>query len=322
MAQLQTTWGWWIAIYLFLGGLGAGAMVTAAVVALATRERFRSTIRFAAWASTIALAVGTACLLFDVGKPFRALVLFRSFVKLNSWMTIGAWLLLAAMLVNGLLALFWTEPVLAWLGKRWGPFQSRRQIWRTILAIIAIPLNLGVAIYTGMLLGALDFRPFWHTLLLPCLFTVSALDTGMGLVTAYATLRERAEGVKKLRLGLEIGVISLIALEGVALTLFLRAGLHGSLDASRSAALLVNGPLSVFFWALVVGVGLGIPLLTCIAQLSGLARRLPVLAPLLAITSCLIGGLVLRRVILAAGLPIMLSSPSFIQAFEGVRFLP
>jgi formate-dependent nitrite reductase membrane component NrfD len=322
MVHLQTEWSWLVAFYLFLGGLGAGAMVTASIVALATRERFRSTVRFATWASAIVIALGTACLLLDVGRPFRALILFRSFVQFGSWMTIGAWLLFAAIALNGLCALSWTQPVTEWLSKRWGWLPRMLGTVRTVLHVVAIPVNLAVAVYTGMLLSAVAFRPFWHTLLLPALFTASALDTGVGLVTAYATLRERSDGVRRLRMWLEISVIALIALEGTALYFFVQANLQGAREAVTGAGLLLNGQLSLAFWALVVGTGLGLPLLMCVVQLSGLSRRLPLLAPMVGVTSCLVGGFTLRTLVLLAGLPVALTSPDLQQMLVGARFLP
>ncbi len=322
MLQLHTEWSWPLAVYLFLGGLGAGAMVASAVAGIFTGDRFRSTLRFAAWSSVLALAAGTACLLVEVGKPFRALVLFNSFVNFGSWMAAGAWLLFSAILVNGLIALLYSSAVVRWLGRRWNGLDEQREIWRAILLVTAVPLNLGVAIYTGMLLGALEFRPFWHTALLPCLFTASALDTGIGLVAAYATLRERAPGAARLRLGLEIGVIVVIALEAAALVFFLRTNLQGPVDAAAAASLLLNGRLQVPFWALVVGLGLGVPLLACLAQLSGLTRRVPALAPLVGASSCMVGGFTLRTLVLLAGLPVMLTSPDMFQFMTGARFLP
>jgi formate-dependent nitrite reductase membrane component NrfD len=322
MVVLQTRWGWLVAIYLFLGGLGAGAFITASIVSLASRERFKSTVRFGAWASAISIAIGVLVLLIDVGKPFRAMVLFKSFVHMSSWMAIGAWLLFGAILFDGLFALFWTDRVLEWFGKVWKPLKEKRAIFQIVLAVIGLPLNLSVAIYTGVLLGVLPFRPLWHTWLLPALFTASALDTGVGLVTGYATLRERAEGVKRLRIGLEAAVITVIALEGAALWFYVTDRLNGGVDAARSAQLLTSGQLAVFFWALVVGLGLAVPLVMCIAQLSGAFRKAPAAIPALAPISCLVGGWTLRFLVLSAGLPAMLSSPALPQILSGIRFTP
>ena len=169
--RLQTTWGWLVAVYLFLGGLGAGSFITVAALHLASTERFKRTVRFGAWAGTVAIGLGALVLLADVGKPLRAVVLFRSFVNLNSWMARGAWLLFVALIIDGLFAVFSTEALVDWVARLWQPLASRRNLWRTILAVVALPVNLGVAVYTGVLLGVLPFRPFWHSWLLPALFT-------------------------------------------------------------------------------------------------------------------------------------------------------
>jgi len=321
MEGLQTTWGWLIAVYLFLGGLGAGAFVAGAMVSLTTGERFKSTVRFAAWTSAIAIALGVLMLLIHAGKPFRALVMFNSFDNLNSWMAIGAWLLLGAILFNGLFALFWTDKVLNWVGARWKFPVEKRKVFRVILAVLGIFINLGVAVYTGVLLGVLPFRPLWNTWWLPALFTASALDTGVGIVTGYATLGERAEGAKKLRIGLEVFIIALILIEGAVLYLYLSNMLKAGGEVVRSVELLTQGALSIPFWVMVVGMGLGIPLLICITQLAGLLKKKAAFfVPLFGLLSCLIGGWTLRYLVLSAGFPQSLSSPAFSQVLDGVRW--
>lgn len=323
MVELQTEWGWLIAIYLFLGGLGAGAFCTVAIITLFTGERFKPTVRFGAWASVICISVGVLALLVHVGQPLRALVMFNSFVNLDSWMARGAWFLFFAILFDGLFALFWTDLALTRMDRVFKPLVTYKTIWRVILAVVGIVINVGVAVYTGILLNVLPFRPFWHTDLLPVLFTVSAMDTGLGLITAYATLRERANGVERLRVILELFIIALIITEGVVIAYYLQTMLGGSADAMRSAQVMVNGVLSPVFWILVVGLGLAVPLLVCFIQLSGLGKRLPPLVgPITAITSCLIGGFTLRTVMLLAGLPAALAAPSLHQILAGVRFVP
>ena len=322
MMELQTVWGWLVAMDLFLGGLGACAFCAAALIALATGERFKTTVRFGAWASAVSMALGTVALLLDVGKPLRALILFKGFVNFNSWMTRGAWLLFGTILLDGLFALFWTDRVLAWFGSLWKPLEEKRSVWRAILAIIGIPVNLGVAVYTGMLLGVLPFRPFWYTWFVPALFVASALYTGVGLVTTYATLWERGKGVALLRKVLEAFVVVLILVEGAVLWYYLQTMLSGSPDVVRSAEVLTGGALSLVFWIIVVGLGLAVPLLVCLIQLSGLAKRVTVVMSLVGIVSCLAGGWTLRFVVLSAGLPASLSSPALMQIFEGIRFIP
>jgi len=320
--QLQTTWGWLVAVYLFLGGLGAGSFITTAALYLATDERFKRTVRFGAWTGTVAIALGALVLLADVGKPLRAVVLFRSFVNLNSWMARGAWLLFAAILINGLFAVFSTELLVQWLARLWQPLASRRNLWRTILAIIALPVNLGVAVYTGILLGVLPFRPFWHTWLLPALFTASALDTGVGLLAAFAAWQEDSAYAERLHTALEGTAMGLVAAEASILAWYLTTMHAATADAARSAQLLTTGPISPLFWGGVVALGLAVPFLMALSQLSGVAKRSAVVVPLVGAASCLIGGWMLRFVVLSAGLRASLSSPSLLQILADVRFWP
>jgi formate-dependent nitrite reductase membrane component NrfD len=325
MTELQTTWGWLVAVYLFLGGLGAGAFIATAVVSFATRERFKATVHFGAWASVISIAVGTLMLLLDVGKPFRALVLFKSFVHLDSWMAIGAWLLFGTMLLNGLFALFWTDTVLGWFGKVWKPLKEHRAIFQIVLGAIGILANLAVAIYTGVLLGVLPFRPLWYTWLLPTLFTASALCTGGVLVASYAIFGEQAEGHHRLVNGLGIYHVVMILAEGAVWVYFLRTALGGTTDAARSAQLLLTGGLSLVFWIVVVGLGLALPFVIHLIQLARLVKRTrPALVlHMLAIPLVLAGGLVMRWLVLSAGLPQMLASPSLQHILSGgVKFVP
>lgn len=321
MVELQTRWGWMVATYLFLGGMGAGSLIAASVIQLVSGRKFIHTISFGAWASMLAFAVGSFLLLLDVGVPLRAIVLFRSFVHLNSWMAIGAWLLIAGIGIGLLFALSTTQLTSEWIGARWKWFGRNVQPIQRVFSIVGIPLGLGVGAYTGMLLSVLQFRPLWHTWVLPVLFVLSALDAGLALIMIYATTKERAAGVERLHYFIEIAVVLIVPLEALALAGFVLTALNGSPDAVLSAELLVHGPLSPYFWALVVALGLGAPLLVCASRLSGLAKN-AVALPIVGAASCLTGGLALRALILLAGLPASLTSPALAQFINGVTFVP
>ncbi len=318
---LQMVWGWLPAIYLFLGGLAAGTFCAVALIGLIGGDRFRSTVRFGAWASAVCAAFGSLILLIDVGQPLRAIVLFRSFVNLDSWMARGAWLLFGAIALNGLYALLWTDRVVDWLRQVLNPFAQRLAAWRALIALVGIPVNIGVATYTGILLGSLPFRPFWNTWILPALFVASALDTGVGLTTIYASVCEKGAGVKTLRTILETCIILLILVEGSVLAYYLTTMMNETGVAAQSAQIVTSGILSPVFWIVIVGLGLTVPLLVCAGQLSGLLGRVK-FAPVVGIACCLIGGFTLRFVVLSAGLPTTLSSPALLQILNGIRFSP
>ena len=54
--------------------------------------------------------------------------------------------------------------------------------WRGRVALIGILLSICVGIYTGVLLGALVARPFWNNPILPLLFLLSAMKTGIASI--------------------------------------------------------------------------------------------------------------------------------------------
>jgi formate-dependent nitrite reductase membrane component NrfD len=320
MEVLQTTWGWLIAVYLFLGGLGAGAFVASGTVALVTGERYKPAVRFGAWVSAIAMAVGVLTLLIHAGKPFRALWMIQSFSNLGSWMAIGAWLLFGAILLNGLFALLWTDHVMKWVGDRWKFVVEKRKVFRTVLAVIGIPVNLGVAVYTGILLGALPFRPFWHTWYLPALFTASALSVGAVTLATYEHLRDGGRKVNGLVRAVGGFHLVMIVVEVVIWVYYLRTMLNGTPDMAASASILISGKLAPVFWVVVIGLGLAIPFVVHTIQL-GRLFKLPHAVFIVAIATALIGGWTLRFVVLSAGLPASLSSPAFSQILDGVRFM-
>ncbi|MGQ9666703.1 MAG: NrfD/PsrC family molybdoenzyme membrane anchor subunit, partial [Anaerolineae bacterium] len=76
----QTHWGWLVAIYLFLGGMGAGSLLTAAIVEL-TGDRYKHafcpTTLIGASVSGPLVIIGSLLLIFDLGagkmEPWRIL---------------------------------------------------------------------------------------------------------------------------------------------------------------------------------------------------------------------------------------------------------
>ena len=59
--ELQTIWSWQPALYLFLGGMGAGAFVMAAVLFLIDRTRHRLIVCVSMWAALASLRWVCCC---------------------------------------------------------------------------------------------------------------------------------------------------------------------------------------------------------------------------------------------------------------------
>ena len=235
--ELQTIWSWQPALYLFLGGMGAGAFVMAAVLFLIDRTRHRLIVCVSMWAALASLAVGLLLLLSELVTPLRGLLMWQSFGHFTSWMTYGAWGAFAAMAVFAVSALLATRPVGVWLAKKWKWFEKRGVALRRVLAVIGIVLGAFVAVYTGILLMSAPGVPLWNTLLLPCLFTVSALDTGVALVEVIALAnRKKAALSKETNRILEYAVVALVVLELAVLALLLVSMAGSPVQESHEAA--------------------------------------------------------------------------------------
>lgn len=188
---LQTSWGVPIALYLFLGGLAGGTALVSGVIQLKWGERFRNIVRFGAWAAVVLLIAGVLCLISEVTMPLRAMQMWVAFTNPSSWMTIGAWLLVAGIVGIGLFALAATPAV---ADKVLG---SKAPAVKRVLAVVAAVLGGCVALYTGILIGVLVNHPLWNSWIVPVLFTVSAIDTGLALITAYLCLGRPVAAPKK-----------------------------------------------------------------------------------------------------------------------------
>ena len=312
---LQTSWGVQIALYLFLGGLAGGTALVTGIVRLKWGEQFKGLTCFGAWASVLLLIAGVLCLVTEVTMPLRAMQLWVAFTNPASWMTIGAWLLVAGIVATGLFALAST-PAIAnkVLGQKAGAAQR-------VLAAISAVLGTCIAIYTGILLCVLVNHPLWNTPLLPVLFTVSALDTGIALVCLHLALAKPAKGAVEAQPAekaaenapeqkagaeplvalLEKCSVGLIAAEAMVLVLLLALVNGAGTVGALSVWVLAAGPLAAPFWGLLVVAGLAVPLALELLQLKGRhAQWMAVAAPAL----ILAGGLALRFLILYAGLPL------------------
>lgn len=315
---LQSVWSWQPALYLFLGGMGAGAFVMAAVLFLIDRTRHRLIVCVSMWAALASLATGLLLLLAELVTPARGLLMWQSFSHFTSWMTYGAWGAFAAMAVFAVSALLATRPVGVWLAKKWTWFGKKGTALRRVLAVIGIVLGLFVAVYTGMLLMTAESVPLWDTPLLPALFAVSGIDTGVALVELVAVLLAKKDALApRARVLMERIVVVLVLVEALVMAAFLASMLGADAQtatgatAAASATLLVSGGLAVCFWGLMVACGLALPLAMAVAGLVLHRRRgkkpgaqQHAGAALMAIgaAGALIGGCELRFLILAAGI--------------------
>lgn len=323
MSEMQSIWGWEPALYLFLGGLGAGTFVAAAVLFLVTGRRMKKTFAVASWTSLVFLGGGLLLLIMELEVPVRGLMMWQSFSHFTSWMTIGAWLVFSSLVVFGLTGLGATERIWKLVDGKVEVLAQRRSLLLKVLAICGIVLGLGVAVYTGLLLMTAPGVPLWNTPLLPCLFTVSALDTGVAaLVVILAFTKEakhdigrRLESVVIVLVLIEVVVLAAfsfdmflgnpLALNGVGVgdevSLYAQAGAYAfSSGAVQSVSELFFGRFSLVFWVVFVVLGLAVPLIAAVCGIRSTSKSVASVG-LIGAGCALVGGCALRFLVLGAG---------------------
>jgi formate-dependent nitrite reductase membrane component NrfD len=137
---------------------------------------------------------------------------------------------------------------------------------RRVLALIGLPISVGVGIYTGVLLGAVQSRPFWNTSLVAQLFLFSALSTGCAALLLVLALDRNPLDVLEIRLLYALDIVAL----SLELFIVLPYIIHGQLSVQAvrdSLQLILGGPFTVVFWLFFFTLGLLLPLLMEIREI-------------------------------------------------------
>ncbi len=268
-------WGFLIVNYLFLGGLSAGLFFVSALATFLYKidepSPYTRIARLGAFLAPWPVAIGCFLLIFDLGRWYHFYKLFVH-LRLVSPMSIGSWLLVLFNLVALLNAYAWlTENQRSALFARLpgalrflGKLNYDLDFWRRPIAIIGLPISVGVGIYTGVLLGAVQSRPFWNTNLVAQLFLFSALSTGCAALILGLAGREHRAQELRLLYGLDI---CFMALEFFIVLPYL---IHGQLSVQAvqdSLQLILGGPFTLLFWVFFLGLGLLTPLVIELKEL-------------------------------------------------------
>ena len=283
----QSKWGWLVAAYLFLAGLGGGAYVTG-VAASFLGEQWVVLSRIGICLGFPCVAAGCVFLLLDLGSPAH---FWRAAMRPNtSWIARGTIIITIFMILNFLHIVFGV----------W-PFQTLTDAAgaRMTISVLGVIFAFGTMIYTGILLGAARPIAFWSTAMLPLLFLVSALSTGIMAVILLGSLAgtQYAQPLHALA-RFDIG---LIVLEMLVLLFYLQ-GTHRVPESRASAQLVLAGSVAPLFWWGVALLGLTVPLVLDLVGVYVLHGGGAIAAGLVASVCGIGGGLILRQVVLAGGI--------------------
>ena len=288
--QVQVEWRWLIAAYLFLAGVGGGAYLTGVIADFAGGPDWALVSKIGVFLGVPCVLLGCLFLLADLGTPLNA---WRVWMKpKTSWIARGTIIIVLFMVFAAIQSAFWI----------W-PFPGAIENARGAIAVLGAIFAFLTVIYTGLLLGYSQPIALWHTALLPVLFFVSAVSTGIMAITLIG----HPMGAEAAQLALLAKIDALILVfEAFVLVVFLYNA-YRTLESRFSARRILSGPVASAFWLGVVACGLVIPFFL---ELGGHG-----FAAILASLLGLFGGLCLRYAVLAGGI----ISPIEAAGFEFAR---
>jgi len=265
----EFAWGLPVISYLFLAGVGAGALTVSASMFLRGGDHGRGmhveTARYGALLAPFPIIIGSGLLVlelgsFQTGNWLRFLNLYK--VLNLSPMSIGTWLITVTIGVSLVYAY-------SYIRNAPGLTTEQRYKLRNVVSWIAVPLGIATAVYTGILLGAMPSRPFWNSPILALLFLISALSTGVAAILLLralfhsgATEPESERHIVHTGYLLTASDAMLIGFELMAVFLFaMYAQLTIGNVQEAVSVLFTTSSLASLFWVVFIVLGLLVPAL-------------------------------------------------------------
>jgi formate-dependent nitrite reductase membrane component NrfD len=283
--ERQTTFGWLVSADLFLSATGGGVFLISFILDLL--NKYEPVARIGGILGPILVLIGASFLVAEIGSKAKLYKLFFNF-NLSSWMSRGTWIL-TIFIIFGL-----AYSLTAFTAFGWLPWSKATALGLGIGMVAALFAGLATS-YTGFLFGVVKGIPFWNMPILPLLFFLSGLCTGIAIILAIASFYNTIGVTGFHQLG-AAGTV-LILLQLLALGGYLEIARHSGVTSAESVHLLKT-PL---FIGGVVMVGLLVPF--CLLAYSLAVRNMLILSILGGVSSVLllIGGLFQRYCIVRAG---------------------
>lgn len=299
--QAGPVWDWRVALDLFLGGAGVGALLFAVFLDIVFHGKYRRICQTATWLSLVLVCAGLLVLLTKMGRPFHMLTTYANFNPRSPLWWGG---IFQPLFIVG--AFFYA--------RKWKTaVADTEDKSRLVLGLIVGGLAVIVGAYHGLLLGVNTSRPLWTAGPTVVSAMLSFITTGMAAVLIVHLVRMKMAGriteeadAKKFFRDMTIARTVLVAGLILQLGTFFLWWLSlktGDLESQQALAL-ANEEFGKSFWWIGIGIGLVIPLALSIVDLVRRGRILVVqVVPNLALTSLLIliGGYYFRLAVVIAG---------------------
>ncbi len=196
-------WSFMIVLYPYLTGLVAGAFITSSLYHVFNVEALRPVARMSLLASLCFLAFATSPLLLHLGHPERALNIMITPNTRSAMAGFGFIYIAYALVVVAELWFSYRADCIRWANEvEHG--SAKRRIYRILslgttdvsdaavavdqkavrlLAAIGIPVACILTGYVGFMFGAVKANHWWSTELMPIIFILSAIVSGIAVLT-------------------------------------------------------------------------------------------------------------------------------------------
>jgi len=232
----QEALGILFAIYIYLTGISAGSFILSSLIYVFGMTRFKDVGKISVVLATVVLLIAPLALLIHSGMPLRAWRLFYN-INITSAISFGMFLL-TFYPINCIIYGFFI-------------FTNNVKMSR-IFGLIGIPFAVAVHGYCGFILGCAKARHLWNSALMPILFLVSAIVSGIAVVILIVYIKDRfISKEKKAKEELIFGLAQIMA-SFLLLDLFLVLSdviilFFGTSEAIETGHLLLSGKFAVQF---------------------------------------------------------------------------
>jgi tetrathionate reductase subunit C len=281
-----------IATYFYLTGLSAGSFIISTFAYGFGMTKFKPLGKIGVVMATLLLLIAPMILLIDLEQPLRFWHLIL-YLRITSPITWGTFLL----------TLYPMNCVV------YGYFMFQGDMKRTkIFGLIGIPLALMVHGYTGFILALGKARVLWNTAIMPPIFLVSAMVSGLAMMILVVIVKDYIIQRKKehdpaLLYDLGRFLVGSIALDLILIGTDLAVLLTSHTEAYMAGLMLLKGEFSPLFLGVEVLLGAVIPLALLLLPFT--KRWIPGLA--IASVLVMIGIFAMRYIMVVGGLSIPLS---------------
>ncbi|MFB3817535.1 MAG: NrfD/PsrC family molybdoenzyme membrane anchor subunit [Candidatus Methylomirabilales bacterium] len=199
--EIEIHWSILIVVYPYVTGLVAGAFILASLVKVFNVQAVQSTYRLALLTALAFLLVAPLPLLLHLGRPERSYEIFLTPNVTSAMAMFGfvyAWYLMAVLLLeiwfeyrrdlillaeraSGLLR--WVYRALALFSRDVSTDAVRFDAQAVrLVTVIGIPSAFLLHGYVGFIFGSVKANPWWSSVLMPMVFLMSAIVSGIALV--------------------------------------------------------------------------------------------------------------------------------------------